>query len=81
MLDVVQIPSNEIAAIEWNGDHIDYDTQLHELGSDYDEFIVINPWLEDKSLIHYIEYLKLIMILFISNINQSLKEFLECILN
>jgi len=57
MLDVVQIPSNEIAAIEWTGDHIDYDTQLHELGSDYDEFIIINPWLEDKSLIHYIEYI------------------------
>jgi len=54
MLDVVQIPSNEIAAIEWTGDYIDYDTQLCRLGSNYDRFILFNPWLEDKSLIHYV---------------------------
>lgn len=55
MLEIVQIPSHEVAAIEWTGDYIEYDTELCRLGSKHDSFIAYNPWLEDQSLIHYVE--------------------------
>ena len=52
--DIVKLDPTAVSSIEWTGDYIDYDTQLCRLGSNYDRFIVFNPWLEDKSLIHYV---------------------------
>jgi len=37
------IPTEEVEKIVWNGDSVEYDTALYELGKNYDEFIVLNP--------------------------------------
>jgi len=58
--NIPQISSNQVQSIEWQSHDLMYDLQLYELGSELDEFIVINPdrhieksWHND--LKHYID--------------------------
>ena len=56
MLDeIIQINPELVKEIEWTGDPEQYDLELFELGEGLDSFLVINPWVEDQSLFHYID--------------------------
>lgn len=55
MPDIFQIDPEEVKAVEWGGDHTDYDLQLYNLGRNQSKFIIINPWLEDASIHNYID--------------------------
>lgn len=44
-----------VSSIEWTGNAREYDLNLYSLGDDHDEFLVINPYLKEKNVIHYIE--------------------------
>lgn len=51
MLDnIYQIPSDQVAAVEWQGDALHYDLQLYQLGGEHDEFYVLNPQEEIEQL-------------------------------
>jgi MoaA/NifB/PqqE/SkfB family radical SAM enzyme len=41
--NIYQIPSDQVAAIEWQGNDLHYDLQLYELGEGHDEFLVLTP--------------------------------------
>jgi hypothetical protein len=43
MLNIYQVPKEEVEKIKWNGDFLDYDRQLSQLGNGHDEFLVYNP--------------------------------------
>ena len=45
----------DIQAIEWTGDAEEYDCQLCELGNSIPKFLVVNPFLDDPRLLHYID--------------------------
>jgi hypothetical protein len=45
----------EITTIEWTGDPDEYDCQLYELGQSNSRFLIVNPFLSDPLLVHYIE--------------------------
>lgn len=42
MLNIYQVPKEEVEKIEWNGDFKEYDRQLAQLGDGRDEFLVHN---------------------------------------
>ena len=44
----------EVASIPWEGDGPKFDSQICELGNDYNIFKAINPYFENKELIHLI---------------------------
>jgi len=50
MLDVYQIPKEEVEKIEWQGDYKDYDYNLFRLGTGHKEFIIINPAFENYKI-------------------------------
>jgi hypothetical protein len=50
MLNIYQVPTEEINKIEWNGDFLEYDRQLSQLGNGHEEFLVINPEFEGTGL-------------------------------
>jgi hypothetical protein len=55
MLDeIIQIDPELVKEIQWTGDPEQYDLELFELGEGLDSFLVINPWADDQSLVHYI---------------------------
>ena len=43
MLNIYQVPTEEVNNIEWKGDFLEYDQQLFQLGNGYEEFLVVNP--------------------------------------
>jgi hypothetical protein len=56
MLDnIYQIPNNIAHAIAWEGNNLQYDLQLYELGQDNTEFWVLTPNKDLQDLAHYIE--------------------------
>jgi hypothetical protein len=56
MLDeIIQIDPALVKEIQWTGDPEQYDLELFELGEGLDSFLVINPWADDQSLVHYID--------------------------
>ena len=50
-----QISRKDVESIIWTGDPEEYDVGLYELGDSYDTFLVVNPYLSDSNLIHYID--------------------------
>lgn len=55
MLDeIIQIDPELVKDVEWTGDSAQYDLDLFALGEGEESFMVINPWIEDQSLFHYI---------------------------
>jgi hypothetical protein len=50
MINIYQIPKEEVEKIEWNGDYKDYDYNLFKLGKDHKEFIIINPAFENYKI-------------------------------
>ena len=55
MLNIYQVPKEEIEKIEWTGDSLEYDRQLFQLGGDHDEFVVVNPAFIDTGLHNIID--------------------------
>jgi len=55
MLNIYQVPKEEIEKIEWNGDFLEYDRQLSKLGNGHEEFLVVNPEFEETELYKTIE--------------------------
>ena len=55
MLNIYQIPTEEVEKIEWTGDSLEYDRQLFQLGGDHDEFLVVNPAFIDTELHNIID--------------------------
>lgn len=56
MIDQIYKPSiGEIQSIQWTGDPFEYDLNLSRLGQGHDYFLVVNPFLEDTKIIHFIE--------------------------
>ncbi len=45
----------QIQAVEWTGDAEAYDCHLYELGQSNSKSLVVNPFLSDSLLVHYIE--------------------------
>ena len=43
MLNIYQVPNEEIEKIKWDGNFLAYDQQLSKLGGDHEEFLVYNP--------------------------------------
>lgn len=54
MRDVYKVDLEEIKKVKWQGDTDQYDLDLYELGAGRDEFIIMNPWISDPNLKHYI---------------------------
>jgi len=54
MLDVYQIPPEEIEKIEWQDDPVAYDYEIYKLGGERDEFIAVNP---DPDLIRLSDFI------------------------
>ena len=54
MLDIPIIDVEKVKAVEWTGDHIQYDVDLYNLEKDHIEFLVLNPWTEHSGVHHYI---------------------------
>ena len=54
MRDVYKVDLEEIKKVKWQGDTNQYDLDLYELGAGRDEFIIMNPWISDPNLKHYI---------------------------
>ena len=50
MRDIVKIDLELVKEIEWTGDPEQYDLDLQSLGAEHDEFLVVNPWIEDPDL-------------------------------
>jgi hypothetical protein len=50
MLNIYQVPTEEVTKIEWKGDFLEYDRQLSQLGNDREEFLVVNPDFEKTGL-------------------------------
>jgi hypothetical protein len=50
MLNIYQVPTEEVTKIEWKDDFLDYDRQLSQLGDGHDEFLVVNPDFEKTGL-------------------------------
>jgi hypothetical protein len=50
VLDVYQIPKEEVEKIEWQGDYKDYDYNLFRLGTGHKEFIIVNPAFENYKI-------------------------------
>jgi hypothetical protein len=46
MINIYQIPKEEVEKIEWNGNYNDYDYNLFKLGEGRKEFIIVNPAFE-----------------------------------
>jgi hypothetical protein len=42
--DIYQIPYEEVAAVEWDGNNIYYDVNLFNLNNGHSQFIAFNPW-------------------------------------
>jgi hypothetical protein len=55
MLNIYQVPTEEVTKIEWKDDFVDYDRQLSQLGNGHDEFLVVNPEFEGTGLYKTIE--------------------------
>ena len=55
MLNIYQIPTEEVEKIEWTVDSLEYDRQLFQLGGDHDEFLVVNPAFIDTELHNIID--------------------------
>jgi len=55
MLNIYQVPTEEVTKIEWKGDFLEYDKQLSQLGAGHDEFLVVNPEFEGTGLYKTIE--------------------------
>lgn len=53
MADIYRVDPELVKQIKWQGDPIAYDLELQQL-CDENRFLVINPWLEDPDLHHYI---------------------------
>ena len=51
MLNVYQVPVEEVQKVQWCGDAVQFDSELHSLGGDHDEFIVINPGVAISALL------------------------------
>jgi hypothetical protein len=50
MLNIYQVPTEEVTKIEWTGDFQEYDRQLSQLGNGHEEFLVINPEFKETVL-------------------------------
>jgi hypothetical protein len=50
MLNIYQVPAEEVTKIEWKDDFLEYDRQLSQLGNGHDEFLVVNPEFEETEL-------------------------------
>jgi hypothetical protein len=50
MIDVYQIPKEEVEKIEWRGDYKEYDYNLFKLGKGHKEFIIVNPAFENYKI-------------------------------
>ena len=46
MSEYYHIPIKEIAQVIWNGNSLEYDTELYLLGKNHDKFMVLNPLFE-----------------------------------
>jgi hypothetical protein len=46
--------AEEISSVEWSGDPVAYDLELYELGNSEPKFLIVNPYISDDLLIHYI---------------------------
>ena len=55
MLNIYQVPTEEVIKIEWNDDFLEYDRQLSQLGAGHEEFLVVNPEFEETDLYKTIE--------------------------
>ena len=55
MLNIYQVPTEEVNNIEWKGDFLEYDQQLFQLGKEQEEFLVVNPEFEGTGLYKTIE--------------------------
>ena len=53
--DIYQIPYEEVAVIEWDGNNIYYDVNLFNLGVGYSQFIAFNPWTPHTDLRQFID--------------------------
>ena len=56
MIDnIVTIDSKLVKKVEWAGNNEQYDLALWSLGKrKYTDFLVVNPWIEEPNLEHYI---------------------------
>ena len=43
MLNIYQVPNEEVETIQWDGDFLTYDYELSQLGDNHEEFLVYNP--------------------------------------
>lgn len=50
MLNIYQVPTEEVTKIEWKDDFLEYDRQLSQLGNGNEEFLVVNPVFEKTEL-------------------------------
>jgi hypothetical protein len=56
MFEDVHKPSKwEVSRVLWKDDHYQYDRDLYELGKDHPYSLVLNPDIEDETLIHFAE--------------------------
>ena len=55
MKDIYKVNPESVKTVEWNDDPRQYDLDLFDLGENHDEFMVLNPWIEDQHLYHYID--------------------------
>ena len=55
MLNIYQVPTEEVIKIEWKDDFLEYDRQLAQLGNGHEEFLVVNPEFEGTGLYKTIE--------------------------
>lgn len=46
---------DDVRTVEWDGDPVAYDCRLYELGGDNSKFLVLNPFIEDHSTLHFME--------------------------
>ena len=59
MIDTVYtIPFDQIADIPWTGSPMEYDSAIHSLGSGHKKFKAINPYLDNKELIKFIDFVQ-----------------------
>ena len=49
MLDIFRVSPQEVATIEWQGDPLEYDVGLSQLGQGANRFLVVNPAMEKFS--------------------------------
>ena len=52
--DFSQIEKTSVMSVEWTGDPTEYDINLHNLGYNHDTFLIVNPYIEDEKLVHFI---------------------------